>query len=141
MSGVRPFKDPAVKAAFARMPDRLRERLLGLRELIFETADETDSSGSVVECLKWGQPAYLTEKPKTGSTIRIGAIKGKDTLYGLFVHCQSRLVPSFRAHYADELRFEGNRAVLLSLDEPIPVEPLKHCIRLALTYHAAKNRV
>jgi len=141
MSGDRPFDDAMVEAAFAAYPDTLRERLLGLRELIFATAGETDNAGSIVECLKWGQPAYLTENPKTGSTIRIGPIRGDDTGYGLFVHCQSRLVLAFRAHYGDQLGFEGNRAVLLSTEKQVPVEPLKHCIRLALTYHVAKNRV
>jgi hypothetical protein len=49
--------------------------------------------------LKWGQPAYLTGKPKTGSTIRIDAFGGRDERYAMFFHCQSRLAESFRVLY------------------------------------------
>jgi hypothetical protein len=33
------------------------------------------------------------------------------------------------------LVFEGNRALLFDVKDPIPEQPLKHCIALALTYH------
>jgi len=89
----------------------------------------------LVECLKWGQPAYLTERPKSGSTIRLGGFKRNDPRYALYVHCQSGLIGLFRDHYEDLFSFEGNRAVVFDPDNLAPLEPLKHCIRMALTYH------
>ena len=131
----KPIENERVSEVFATYPEAVRERLLDLRDLILATAEETDGVGRIIECLKWGQPAYLPERPKSGSTIRIDAIRGEDRLYGLFVHCQTRLVPMFRDHYDGQLSFDGNRAVILSLDEPVPVAPLKHCVAMALTYH------
>ena len=135
----RPFDEPKIESAFAAFPEALREPLLDLREMVFQVAAETIEAGRLVECLKWGQPAYLTVEPKTGTTIRIGPVKGYGTGYGLFVHCQSRLVPKFRDRYGDLFGFEENRALVLSSGAPLPIEPLKHCIELALTYHLAKG--
>ena len=50
------------------------------------------------------------------------------------------LIEQFRERYRDALTFEGNRAVLLDTDAPLPVEPLRHCIAMALTYHRDKRR-
>lgn len=133
------FSDPAVEAVFAAYPERLRAPLLALRRLIFETAAATEGAGRLVETLKWGQPAYLTERPRSGSTIRIDALKDQPDGYALFVHCQSRLVPDYRERYGDLLTFDGNRAILLSADEPPPEAVLRHCIALALTYHRRKG--
>ena len=141
MQSRKPIENDQVREVFANYPAAMRKRLLDLRDLILATADETDGVGQIVECLKWGQPAYLTERPKSGSTIRIDAIRGEHGLYGLFVHCRTRLVPIFRDHYDGQLSFDGNRAVILSMNEPVPVAPLKHCVAMALTYHLKRQRI
>ncbi|MGF1611065.1 MAG: DUF1801 domain-containing protein [Kiloniellales bacterium] len=130
-----PFRDPGVKAVFDAYPAKLRPRLLRLRRLILDTAAETDGVGDLVETLKWSQPAYLTERPRSGSTIRIDALKGRDDGYAMFFHCQTRLVPTFRELYPDRFVFQGNRALVFSLAGEPPEDALKHCIALALTYH------
>ena len=136
-----PFTDPLVKAVFDAYPPALRKALLELRRLIFATAAETAGVGDLVETLKWRQPAYLTERPKSGSTIRIDALKGRSDGYAMYFHCQSALVPTFRELYPESFVFEGNRAIHFSLDRNIDKEALKHCIALALTYHAHKQRI
>ena len=132
------FADPRVKAAFDATPAQARKRLLALRALILETAKTTDGVGRIEETLKWGQPSYLTPETGSGTTIRIDGVRGDAGRIALYVHCQTRLIEMFRARYADGLAFEGNRAILLDVDAPLPIEPLRHCIRLALTYHARK---
>lgn len=132
----QPFGDPDVKAVFDAYPARLRTQLLKLRQLIFVTAADTDDVGELVETLKWGQPAYLTERPRTGTTIRIGAVKGQANNYAMYFHCQTMLVPTFRELYSDSFIFQGKRALLFSLNDKIPQDALKHCIALALTYHS-----
>ncbi|MDP1737740.1 MAG: DUF1801 domain-containing protein [Caulobacter sp.] len=127
------FTDPAVEAVFAAYPAPLRERLLDLRALIFETA-----TGPLSESLKWGQPAYRPTGAKAGTTVRIDALKGSADGYALYFHCQTTLVPSFRNLYSDTLRFEGDRAILLSLAEPPPREALAFCIGQALTYRGRR---
>ena len=113
----------------------MRSELLQLRELIFESAAQTGTVGHLVETTKWGQPAYLPSKPRTGSTIRIGTVKNAFDRYAMFFHCQTTLVESFRAQYPKEFEFQGNRALLFRKGQSIAVDALKHCIAQVLTYH------
>jgi hypothetical protein len=40
--------------------------------------------------------------------------------------------------FANELEFEGNRALLLKVSEPLPKKELGMCIQAALTYKLKK---
>ncbi len=133
------FKDERVAAVFDAYPRAVRKKLLALRKLIFDTAARTDGVGALQETLKWGQPSYLTAETKSGSTIRIDAIKGDETRYALFFTCHTDLVGSFRELYGDALRFEGNRSIVLDAADPLPMAELRHCIARALTYQIAKR--
>ena len=136
----RRFADPNVKSVFNAYPRSLRADLLHLRSLIFEVAAEQARVGDIVETLKWGQPAYHPAKPRTGSTIRIDAVKADPNGYAMYFHCQTTLVHTYRQLYPSEFTFEGNRALRFSRGEPIPDEALKHCIGLCLTYHLKPAR-
>ena len=129
------FTDARVKAVFDTYPPPLRRALLRLRGMIFETAAETAGVGKLTECLKWQQPAYMTAETKSGSTIRIDAVREGQDAYAAYFHCQTSLVSSFRELYPELFRFEGNRAVHFELGKPVPQTELRHCIALALTYH------
>lgn len=133
MSRKRPFADPAVRAAFEAYPRAARGDLLDLRALIFEAAAEIDTIGSLVETLRWRQPAYLPARSRVGTTIRIDALD--DGCYALFVHCQTTLAARFRQAYPDLFRIDGKRAVLFVPGAKLPRDALKHCIQMALTYH------
>ena len=111
--------------------DRLRQ----LRALVLEVAGKTEGVGRIEECLKWGQPSFVTVKPKSGSTIRIDAVKGSDTRYAMYFICNTNLVERFRQHYPETFTYEGNRAMVFDVSEPVPQEELKHCVAMALTYH------
>ena len=133
-----PFRDPNVKAVFDTYPAKMRAALLTLRETILSTAAETDGVGKLTETLKWGEPAYLPVKPGIGTTIRINALKGSTERYAMFVNCQTTLVANFRELYGDVFEFEGTRALILNAGKKLPDKALRHCIALALTYHARK---
>ena len=136
----RPFEDPAVENAFESFPEDVRSGIMQLRDLILDTGAKTEGVGAVVETLKWGQPAYLPARPRTGSTVRIG-MAGKQTgRYAMFFHCQTNLVRTFREIYPDAFAFEGNRALVFEGDRPLPREALSHCIAMALTYHLNKKK-
>ena len=60
-----------VKAAFAALPDAAKEELISVRNSLFSLAEEIDV-GPLTETLKWGDPAYLTEATRAGSTVRLG---------------------------------------------------------------------
>ncbi|MBI1359700.1 MAG: DUF1801 domain-containing protein [Alphaproteobacteria bacterium] len=129
------FSDPAVKAVFDAYPQELRSALRELRALILDVAEAMPSVGKVDETLKWGQPAYRPAKPRTGTTVRIGPVRGSDEDYALFVPCQTTLIADFRELYKGRLRYLGDRGVIFTLGDAVPVEALKHCVALALTYH------
>ena len=128
----------AIDTVFEAFPPPVKSRLLALRRLIFDTAKSTKGVGALEEALKWGQPSYLTTESKSGSTVRIDQIKNEAGGYAVYFHCQTDLVETFRELYP-ELRYGGNRSILLDAGEKLPETALRHCIALALTYHARKK--
>lgn len=124
-----------VAAAFAAFPERVRLRLLEVRALIFATAAGTSGVGPLTETLKWGEPAYLTLATGSGRTIRLGRPKSPQGTGAVLFNCRTTLVETFRAHFAQTLSYQGNRAILLDPSVPLPAEPLAICLAMALTYH------
>ena len=130
------IQHPGVRERFLSYPDDARGKLLHLRELILETATAANDIGSVEETLKWGEPSYVS---RIGSTVRIDWKEKAPAQYAMYFHCGTKLVATFRELYRDELRFEGNRAIILGVDEEVDREVLGHCIVLALRYHKIKH--
>ena len=131
--------DSAVDAVFDAYPKPVKAKLLALRRLIFATAKATEGVGALEEALKWGQPSYLTSESRSGSTIRIDQVKAEPGQFAVYFHCQTNLVETFRELYP-ELRYEGNRAILLNAADKLPEPELRHCVGLALTYHLGKRK-
>lgn len=129
---------PAIEAVLASFPTATRERLLHVRRLIFDTAASTDGVGAIEETLKWDEPAYLTARSGSGSTIRLGRDKASGAAAIHFI-CHTNLVDEFRRLYPDALRYEGNRSIVLAGDGAVDEGALRHAIALALTYHARKK--
>ncbi len=123
---------------FNHYPAAVKQKLLALRQLIFDTFAELQNVGELEETLKWGQPSYLTKNPRTGTTIRIDAVKNNPDQYALYVHCQTNLIETFKQMYADKFEFAGKRAIIFSVKDELSTKELSHCIALALTYHSNK---
>ncbi|OED38433.1 hypothetical protein AB833_19840 [Chromatiales bacterium (ex Bugula neritina AB1)] len=130
------LKNAEVAAVYQSLPVAKRKKLLQLRDLIFETAADNPELGEVEESLKWGEPSYVTPK---GSAVRLAWQSKKPDCYGLYFHCQSNLIETFRELYPDELTFDGKRAIVFHEKDVVPVEIVRHCIFLALNYHKLKN--
>ena len=133
--GLKEFKNPKIAEIFNAYPEDLKEKLMLLRQLIFDTASETEGVGDLEETLKWGQPSYLTTQSKSGSTIRIDSIKPDDKKYAIYFNCKTTLVDTFREIYPEEFNFKGNRSIIFNLNDEIPINELSDCISIALTYH------
>ncbi len=131
-----PIKNPAVSKKFASYPEPFKSKLLFLRQLVIDTARQTEGVGDIEETLKWGEPSYLV---KNGSTLRIDYKESSPNQYALYFHCQTKLVDTFKELYRDKFNFEGNRAIIFFEDDDIPTTELKHCITLTLTYHREKH--
>jgi hypothetical protein len=128
----------AVEAVFKACPQPARAKLLALRRLILDTAKTTAGVGRIEEALKWGQPSYLTSETKSGSTVRIDHVDGKQV--AVYFHCQTDLVATFRELYPDKWSYGGNRCILLNTKDKIDEAALRHCVALALTYHLNKRK-
>jgi hypothetical protein len=124
-----------VAATFSAFPERVRARLLELRDLIFETAATIEGVGPLTETLKWGEPAYLTEATRSGSTIRLGWFRSSERECAVLFNCRTTLMDDFRSQFPDVFAYEKNRAILLDAREPLPKAPLSACLGMALTYH------
>lgn len=127
---------PEVALVFSNYPETVRIRMLYLRELVLQTAKETDGLLFLEETLKWGEPSYLT---KNGSTLRMDWKARTPYQYAMYFKCTSRLVETFRLLFKNSFDFEGKRAIVFQLEDDIPGEELKACIKAALTYHKVKH--
>lgn len=123
----------SVKDVFDEFNPDMREALLMLRDLIFDTADTLPEIGPVKEVLRWGQPSYITPEKKAASTLRLGV--RKDGAFGIYAHCQSSVISDFASLFPGQDRIDGNRAVLF--DKIDQIDPARHglLIKSALTYH------
>jgi len=127
---------PEVELVFNNYPDSVRKRLLNLRNLIIEVANEIEEITSLDETLKWGEPSFLVKK---GSTIRIDWKETKPDQYAIYFKCTSKLVPAFKMIFNDLFKYEGNRAIIFHMNDTIPEPEVKKCITAALTYHREKQ--
>jgi hypothetical protein len=132
---MKPLTNPAVAKVFEGYPPAARRRLLAIRKLIYATAASTQGVGELEETLKWGEPAYLTTQSKSGSTVRIDWKKSAPEKYAVYFNCNTTLIETFKSLFPHDFEFEGNRAIVFGLDEPVPVDSLTFCIAAALTYH------
>ena len=137
---MKPIQDAAVTAKFATYPPEARRKLLHLRQLILETAEELENVGPITETLKWGEPAYLTSQSGSGSTIRIDWKAKTPDQYAMYFNCKTTLVDTFRTIFPNDFRFEGNRALVFTISDSIPEDSIKHCIGAALVYHRNQHR-
>jgi hypothetical protein len=136
MKNIHIKSNPDIEVVFNNYSDAIRKKILHLRKLIIETANETEKIPEIEETLKWGEPSYLT---KIGSTIRIDWKEKNPDQYAMYFKCTSKLVPSFKMIYNDLFEFEGTRAIVFQMNDKIPETELKNCIRAALTYHKVKH--
>ena len=127
---------PEVARTFDEYPKTALDKLLVLRQLIIEVAQSTEGITKLEETLKWGEPSYVTQH---GSTIRIDWKSKSPDQYAMYFKCTSRLVETFRDVFYDTFTFEGKRAIVFQMDDNIPKEALKSCIKAALTYHKMKH--
>ena len=136
---MRSFKNPDVARVFEAYPAPVRKDMLALREMILATAASTAGVGEIEETLKWGEPAYLTSRSKSGSTVRIDWKKSRPSDYAMYFNCQTNLVETFRTLFPHELQFEGNRALVFNIGSRVPKDAVAFCVSAALTYHLRKG--
>ena len=136
MSNLNVITSSDFESVFANYPDFVRDKLQFLRELVLETAEEIPEIKNLEETLKWGEPSFVN---KNGSTLRMDWKKKTPNQYHMYFKCTSRLVETFRIVFGDFFDYEKNRAIIFQLDQEVPVQELKQCIKATLIYHKVKN--
>lgn len=129
---------PEVARVFQQYSPAVRDCLLQVRQWIGQIAAQNSQTGGVNDCLKWGEPSYLTIK-RAGTTLRLSTVKHSDSKIALLVHCQTRLIADFKEMYP-QLEYEKNRAVIFDTNQALAESIIKHFIFLALTYHLNKTQ-
>lgn len=127
---------PEVKKVFETYPKNVKPKLESLRNLVIETAKEIEGLTALEETLKWGEPSFVT---KHGSTLRIDWKSKNPNQYAMYFQCSTRLVETFKLFFEDAFTFEGKRAIIFQLNDPLPIDTLKKCIKASLTYHKVKH--
>jgi len=115
------------------------QHLQALEQIIRDVADHLAERGTFNELTvttKWGQQAFLPDRPRVGTTVRIDDV-GEEQI-GLFVHCQTNLVENWREMFP-HLHFDGNRAILFDVKQRLPEEAVRVCVEQALTYHVRRK--
>ena len=130
------IENSEVARVFDGYPEPMRKKMLHLRQIVLDTASETEGVDALEETLKWGEPSYLT---RGGSTIRMDWKARAPNQYAMYFNCNTSLIATFKDVYGDVFTFEGNRAIVFGETDELPVTELKHCISLALTYHRVKH--
>lgn len=127
---------PEVAEKFQSYPESMRDKLMVLRTLIMEVAEDASDVDALEETLKWGEPSYVSS---IGSTVRIDWKTDTPDNYYMFFNCNTTLVETFRRLYEGVLEFEGNRAIVFHRDDKLPIAEVQHCVSLALRYHEIKH--
>jgi hypothetical protein len=129
-----------VAAVFHSYPEPARALLLDIRKTVFDTAAANPLIGPLIETLKWGEPSYLPQTPRTGTTVRLAWHLRRPDQVGIYLNCKTTLIPIMRDLYPDAFTYQGNRAALLAISRPPPRDAVAHCVDMALTWHKSKPR-
>lgn len=132
---------PSVKEVLEKnYSEKDRRILLELRGLIFETAQLDARIGTLTETLKWGEPAYLTQETKSGSTLRLGYSKLSQTP-AMFVSCSTPLLQIFKEIDKERvLKYYGLRDIAVPQITEVNKKVLQTCMLKTLTYHLDKKK-
>jgi hypothetical protein len=74
-----------------------------------------------------------------GSTIRVEWKEKSPEQYGIYFNCNTTLVETVKEIYGDTFKYEGNRAIILSVEDTLPIKELSHCISMSLRYKKIKH--
>jgi hypothetical protein len=128
-----PFQNLDVAAVYQNYEPEIREKLLTIREWIFETAQSIPQIQHIEESLKWGEPSYRAVHPRTGTSVRLSTHNRDEESFGVYFICTSGMVDIFRLQYGDRLQYDGKRALVFTLKDKLPQTEIQSCIRQALT--------
>ncbi|MCW7480052.1 hypothetical protein [Leptospira kanakyensis] len=127
-----PLPSEEVSSYYFNLMPAMLEKFMEIRTWIYELSEAEERIGFIEECLKWGEPSFLTPKTKSGSTIRIGKVN--DSEFALYFNCKTTIAKEITIEFP-ELNCDGKRALYLSSSKKLPKTKLIVCLKKALLYH------
>lgn len=118
----------------ALWPIEAQTRFAEIRGLILDAAKQV-AIGPLTESLKWGQPAWRPERPRTGSTLRLNWSDKSPQTLAFFVDCKTTLAAQMFAAYPFDFEYKSNRELQVHLDAALPNSAINHLAELTFTYH------
>lgn len=115
-------------------PAEAQLKFAHIRTLILDVGADADI-GPLTESLKWGQPAWRPDRPRTGSTLRLNWSDKLPQTLALFVDCKTTLAADMLAAYPHDFQYESNRAMRMQLNTPLPEGAIAHLAHATFTYH------
>lgn len=131
--------DDCIKSIINTYPSEAQNKFNQIRELVFKVAESNPAIGRINETVKWGEPAYLAEKKRVGTTVRIAWKQKHEKFIGIYLNCKTTLVENIATLFPNDFLILGNRGLLIKLDDEIPYDAIHFCIEMSLTYHLKKR--
>lgn len=130
------FPSEEVSSYYFNLTPVMFDLFMEIRTWIYELSEAEERIGFIEECLKWGEPSFLTPKTKSGSTIRIGKVN--DLEFALYFNCKTTIAKEIEMEFP-ELNCDGKRALYLPVSKKLPKTKLIVCLKKALLYHKRKS--
>ncbi len=120
-----------INIVIALYPDEAKQTFLEIYEIVAEVV-LSQSPTKIELTTKWNEPAFVPTG-KIGTTLRIAWNKKSPNIIKLLVHCRTSLIERWRVQFP-QFECEGNRALCLEIDQPIPKEVVRFCAESAFNY-------
>ncbi|MCW7457556.1 hypothetical protein ND856_02630 [Leptospira bandrabouensis] len=131
-----PLPSEEITSYYFNLTPAMLEKFMEIRNWIYELSFADEKIGEIEECLKWGEPSFLTPKTKSGSTIRMAKVN--DSEFALYFNCKTSIAKEISIEFP-EFNCDGKRALYLSASNKLPKTKLIVCLKKALLYHKRKS--
>ncbi|PJZ46968.1 DUF1801 domain-containing protein [Leptospira brenneri] len=131
-----PLPSEEISSYYFNLTPVMLEKFMEIRTWIYELSESDDRIGELEECLKWGEPSFLTPKTKSGSTIRIGKVDNSE--FALYFNCKTSIAKEIALEFP-ELKCDGKRALYFEAKKKLPKAKVIICLKKALLYHQRKS--
>ncbi|TGM02121.1 hypothetical protein [Leptospira jelokensis] len=127
-----PIASDEVLEYYYNLSPAMLDKLMEIRVWIYELSKSDNRIGMIQECLKWGEPSFLTPITKSGSTLRMAKVN--DNTFALYFNCKTTIAKEIAMEFP-EFNCDGKRALFFPINQKLPKTKLTLCLKKALLYH------
>ncbi|MFT6674686.1 MAG: hypothetical protein ACJAVM_000869 [Sulfitobacter sp.] len=139
MQGMKHAPAPLL-TLIAKWPGPAQQGLWACRAIFHDVAAQA-GIGVLEESLKWGQPSWRPQRPRTGSTLRISWDAATPQILPLFVDCKTDLAARMQTLYPDLAANDGRRRIGFDLHGALPAQAIAHLAQMTFCYHLKRPAI